>query len=183
MRHFQLLIRALFLLPLLVGPLGLPRVALAQAPSTDIFYVMDREGYSRTEDTRLVRTTYDLHNGPNLTDFPMRVGDWVGQDLPITNQETFPTLDADYIVYRGYVRDADGGMVLLSLVGGSKGQSFHHPLVCYDWAHWATEDLGTTTIPVPVADVVLRLVVGIDPAGPRQLDLSFYLWPDDSRDW
>jgi hypothetical protein len=31
--------------------------------------------------------------------------------------------------------------------------------------------------------VVLRHVVGIDPAGPRQLDLSFYLWPDDSRDW
>jgi hypothetical protein len=177
------LARALLLLALAVGALGWPRVATAQAPSTDGYYVMDREAYLRTADTRLVRTTYDLRNGPNLAEFPMQVGDWVGQELPITNLETFPTLDADNIVYRGYVRDADGGMVIFSLVGGTKGQSFHHPLVCYEWAQWPTEDLGTTTVAAPGTEVVLRNVVGVDPAGPRQIDLSFYLWPDDSRDW
>jgi hypothetical protein len=173
----------LALLALAVGGLGLPRVAVAQTPTTDSYYVMDREAYSRTPDTRLVRTTYDLENGPNLAAFPMQIGDWVGQDLPITNLETFPTLDADNLVYRGYRRDSDGGMIIFSLVGGTKGQSFHHPLVCYDWAHWQTEDLGTTTVPVANDNVVLREVVGVDPDGPRQLDLSFYLWPDDSRDW
>jgi hypothetical protein len=183
MRTLPLLSRALFLLALAMGWLGLPRVAVAQGPSTDTYYVMDREAYLRTTDTRLVRTTYDLRNGPNLAQFPMQVGDWLGQELPITNLETFPTLDADNIVYRGYVRDADGGMVIFSLVGGTKGQSFHHPLVCYEWAHWATEDLGTTTVPAPGTEVVLRNVVGVDPAGPRQIDLSFYLWPDDRRDW
>ena len=183
MKKIHFLTRALFLLALAAGGLAVPRVAVAQGPSTDTLYVMDREAYLRTTDTRLVRTTYDLRNGPNLAAFPMQIGDWVGQELPITNLETFPTLDADNIVYRGYVRDADGGMVIFSLVGGTKGQSFHHPLVCYEWAQWPTEDLGTTTLPTPGGDVVLRQVVGIDPAGPRQLDLSFYLWPDDSRDW
>ena len=183
MRKLQRLSRALFLLALVAGVLGVPRVAVAQTPSTDVYYVMDREAYLRTADTRLVRTAYDLQNGPNLAAFPMQLGDWVGQELPITNLETFPTLDADNIVYRGYVRDADGGMVIFSLIGGTKGQSFHHPLVCYEWASWSTEDLGTATVPAPGTDVVLREVVGVDPTGPRQVDLSFYLWPDDSRDW
>ncbi|HLH22543.1 MAG TPA: exosortase-associated EpsI family protein [Chloroflexota bacterium] len=183
MKRLHIISRALLLMALAVGALGLPRTALAQLPTTDNYYVMDREAYSRTADTRLVRTTYDLEDGPNLLDFPLQLGDWVGQDLPITNEETFPTLDADYIVYRGYRRDADGGMVIFSLVGGSKGQSFHHPLVCYEWAHWATEDLGTTTVPAPGTDVVVREVVGVDPDGPRQIDFSFYLWPDDNRDW
>jgi hypothetical protein len=183
MKQLRFLTRTLFLVALAASGLGLPRAAVAQAPTTDAYYVMDREAYLRTPDARMVRTTYDLQNGPNLAAFPMQVGDWVGQELPITNLETFPTLDADNIVYRGYVRDADGGMVIFSLVGGTKGQSFHHPLVCYEWAQWPTEDLGTTTVPAPGGDVVLRQVVGVDPAGPRQLDLSFYLWPDDSRDW
>src|SRR3954468_16082984 len=183
MRTLLLVVRPILLLALAIGALGLPRVATAQGATTDAYYVMDREAYSRTDDTRLVRTTYDLRNGPNLAAFPMQVGDWVGQDLPISNLETFPTLDADNIVYRGYRRDADGGMVIFSLVGGTKGQSFHHPLVCYDWAHWTTEDLGTMSVPAPGTNVVMREVVGVDPAGPRQLDLSAYLWPDDSRDW
>jgi hypothetical protein len=183
MRNIQRLSRTFFLLALAIGGLGRPGSVAAQAPTTDAYYVMDREAYSRTDDTRMVRTTYDLRNGPNLAAFPLQLGDWVGQDLPITNLETFPTLDADNIVYRGYTRDADNAMVMFSLVGGTKGQSFHHPLVCYGWAQWATEDLGTTSVPVSGSDVVLREVVGVDPAGPRQLDLSFYLWPDDSRDW
>ncbi|HZS01527.1 MAG TPA: exosortase-associated EpsI family protein [Chloroflexota bacterium] len=183
MRASSFILRALVLLALAVGGLAAPRAVVAQVPTTDTYYVMDREAYLRTADTRLVRTTYDLENGPNLAAFPMQLGDWVGQDLPITNLETFPTLDADNIVYRGYRRDADGGMVIFSLVGGTKGQSFHHPLVCYEWAHWPTEDWGTATVPASGTDVVLRNVVGVDPDGPRQIDLSFYLWPDDSRDW
>jgi hypothetical protein len=183
MKKLPALTRALFLLALTLSAVGLPRTAVAQGSSTDTLYVMDREAYLRTTDTRMVRTTFDLRNGPNLAAFPMQVGDWVGQELPITNLETFPTLEADNIVYRGYVRDADGGMVILSLIGGTKGQTFHHPLVCYEWAQWPTEDLGTTTVPAPGGDVVLRQVVGVDPAGPRQLDLSFYLWPDDNRGW
>jgi hypothetical protein len=183
MRNTHQLSRTFALLLVAASSLSMPRIAAAQAPTTEVWYVMDREAYSRTDDTRLVRTTYDLRNGPNLKDFPMELGEWVGQELPITNLETFPTLDAEQIVYRGYVRDSDGGMIILSFVSGTKGQSFHHPLVCYEWAAWPTEDLGTTVLPMGANDVVLREVAGIDPNGPRQIDLSFYLWPNDQRTW
>ncbi len=156
--------------------------ALAQQPTTDTWYVMDREGWIRTDDSRLVLTTYDLHDGPNLAAVPFQIGDWTGQDLVITNEETFPTLDAEQIVYRGYSR-ADGQMLVFSLVGGTRGQSFHHPLVCYQWAGWDTEDWGTTSIPIDDGEVVMRVVVGRDPDGPAQIDLHAYLWPNDSRDW
>jgi hypothetical protein len=160
-----------------------PQAVAQQQPSTDAWYVMDREGWLRTEDERLVRTAYDLRNGPNLAAVPFEIGDWVGIDLPITNLETFPTLDADNIVYRGYYRPADGAMLLLSLIGSTRGQSFHHSLVCYQWASWPAEDRGTVPVALASGDVVLRFVVGLDPAGPKQTDLHFYLWPNARRAW
>ena len=156
--------------------------ALAQQPTTDTWYVMDREGWLRTDDARLVLTTYDLRNGPNLAAVPLQLGDWTGQDLPVTNLETFPTLNADHLVYRGYTNSA-GRMLILSLVGSTRGQSFHHPLICYAWASWPAEDRGTVALPVGDSDVVLRYVVGYDPEGPAQVDLHWYLWPNDRRDW
>ena len=160
-----------------------PRAVAQQQPSTDAWYVMDREGWLRTDDERLVRTTYDLRNGANLAAVPFEVGDWVGTDLPITNLETFPTLDAENIVYRGYFRPSDGAMLILSLIGSTKGQSFHHPIVCYGWASWPSEDRGTVPVALTSGDVVLRHVVGLDPAGPKQMDLHFYLWPNARRAW
>jgi hypothetical protein len=174
------------LLPLLlaVALLRIAPVAQAADPSTDAWYVMDREAYMNTGDERLVLTTYDLRNGPNLQAFPYEIGDWVGQDLPITNLETFPTLLAEQIVYRGYIRPSDNAMVILSLISGTNGQSFHHPIVCYGWASWETEDHDTVPLPLTgTSDVVLRYVVGIDPNGPRQNDLHFYLWPTAERGW
>lgn len=156
--------------------------AHAEPPSTEYWYVMDREAWSRTDDARLVLTTYDLRNGPNLRAVPMQIGTWTGKDLVITNEETFPTLDAEQIVYRGYT-NPDGDVLVLSLVGGSKGQSFHHPLVCYEWASWPAEDHGTTVVPTTDGDVVMRVVVGRDPDGPAQVDLHAYLWPNDRREW
>lgn len=156
--------------------------AHAQQPTTESWYVMDREGWIRTDDTRLVLTSYDLHNGPNLAAVPLTIGEWKGQDLVITNEETFPTLDAEQIVYRGYT-NADGQIVVLSLIGSTRGQSFHHPLVCYQWASWEAEDRGTTPVQTDDGEVVMRVVVGRDPEGPAQVDLHAYLWPNDGRDW
>ncbi len=176
---------------LALGLVGLGYLSTAQAsdapataagPSTEVWYVMDREGWLRTDDARLVLTTYDLRNGPNLAAVPLQLGDWTGQDLPVTNLETFPTLNADHLVYRGYTNSA-GRMLILSLVGSTRGQSFHHPLICYAWASWPAEDRGTVALPVGDSDVVLRYVVGYDPEGPAQVDLHWYLWPNDRRDW
>jgi hypothetical protein len=173
------------LLPALVILLATfsPAAAQEPPPTTDAWYVMDREGWLRTDDERLVRTNYDLRNGPQLADFPFELGGWVGIDLPITNLETFPTLDADQIIYRGYWRPADDAMLLLSIIGSTRGQSFHHSLVCYEWAAWPTEDRGTVPVAFDTGDVVLRHVLGIDPNGPRQMDLHFYLWPHPRRAW
>jgi Protein of unknown function (DUF3485) len=159
-----------------------PTARALEPPSTSYWYVMDREAWSRTDDARLVLTTYDLRNGPNLSAVPMQIGNWVGQDLVITNEETFPTLDAEQIVYRGYT-NPDGQVLVLSLIGSTRGQSFHHPLVCYEWASWPAEDHGTTVVPTTDGDVVMRVVVGRDPDGPAQVDLHAYLWPNDRREW
>src|SRR4051812_21840875 len=72
------------------------------AQARGLWQVMDREAYMITADTRVVRTQYDLHNGSNLDAVPYRLGDWQGADEPITNQEVFPTLDADHIIHRRY---------------------------------------------------------------------------------
>ncbi len=156
--------------------------ALPNQSSTEAWYVMDREGWLQTADTRLVLTRYDLRNGPNLAAVPLQIGAWMGQDLAIVNQETFPTLDAEHIVYRGYAKP-DGQMLVLSLIGSTQGQSFHHPLVCYGWAAWPTEDRGTNTILTAGGELVMRLVIGRDPDGPAQVDLHAYLWPNDRRNW
>jgi hypothetical protein len=174
--------RLLLGLALLTAALAQPSLARAGPPSTEAWYVMDREGWLRTDDERLVLTTYDLSNGPQLANLPYQLGDWVGIDLPVQNLETYPTLDAEHLVYRGYVR-SDGAMLVLSIIGSSKGQSFHHPLVCYEWASWPAEDRGTVSLALERGDVVLRYVVGIDPQGPRQVDLHWYLWPDARRVW
>src|SRR5262249_52415033 len=151
-----------------LGAAPAPTRAL-EPSSTDSWYVMDREGWLKTADARLVRTTYDLSTGPNLLALPYDLGAWHGEDWVITNDETFPTLDPDWLVYRGYRRGEDHVLVF-SVVGGTKGQSFHHPLVCYQWANWRAEDRGTETIAVGDANVVLRSVVGYDPDGPAQVD-------------
>jgi hypothetical protein len=177
-----LLFAALVLSPLLLAQTGPHRAIASEASSTEAWYVMDREGWLKTDDTRLVLTTYDLRNGPNLRAVPYRLGDWTGEDYPITNLETFPTLDAEQLVHRSYT-GPHGRVVVLSLIGGTKGQSFHHPLICYEWAHWPAEDRGTTSVPVGGSDVVLRVVVGRDPIGPPQVDLHWYLWPNDARNW
>jgi hypothetical protein len=161
---------------------AVPTVRALEPPSTSYWYVMDREAWSRTDDARLVLTTYDLRNGPNLSAVPMQIGNWAGKDLVITNEETFPTLDAEQIIYRGYT-NPDGQVLVLSLIGGTRGQSFHHPLVCYEWASWPAEDRGTTVVPMTDGDVVMRVVVGRDPDGPAQVDLHAYLWPNDRREW
>jgi len=170
----------LLLLPVFLPPDGAP-IARAQS-TTDTWFVLDREGWLRTDDSRLVLTTYDLSNGPNLAAVPLKIGDWSGADQEITNLDTFPTLDADFIIYRSYTRPG-GHSLLFSLVGSTRGQSFHHPLICYQWADWPAEDRGTTTISLGSSDVVLRVVVGYDPEGPPQVDLHGYLWPNDRRDW
>jgi hypothetical protein len=119
------LARYLFLLVLL-GSLLLPQarsvVSADPPPSTEAWYDMDREAWMHTDDERLVRTKFDLRNGPNLAEVPLQMGPWTGRDVPIANEETFPTLDADRIVYRMYQRS---GLrtVIFSVIGATKGRA------------------------------------------------------------
>jgi len=156
--------------------------AASSVEARGLWQVMDREAYSITADTRIVRTRYDLHNGSNLDAVPYRLGAWQGADEAITNQETFPTLDADHVVHRRYT-DSAGHALLLTLIGGTKGTAFHQPLICYGRAGWPTEDWGTESLVVPGGTIVLRAVVGKDPRNPWQADLHGYLWPTTSRGW
>ena len=97
----------LSLLSLLLLALGLPlatrALATADTPSSaEAWYHMDREAWLRTADERLVLTAYDPRNGPNLDAVPLQLGAWTGRDQPITNLETFPTLDSAASPYSGF---------------------------------------------------------------------------------
>ena len=156
--------------------------AARPAEARGYWQVMDREAYMITADTRVVRTRYDLRNGRSLRAVPYRLGAWRGADEQITNLETFPTLEADHVVHRRYADDG-GHALLLTLIGGTKGTAFHHPLICYEQAGWPTEDWGTESVNVSGGTVVFRAVVGKDPRGPWQADLHGFLWPTTSRGW
>ena len=178
---------ARYLLPLvLLGSLLLTQarsVVSADPPSsTEAWYDMDREAWMHTEDERVVRTKFDMRNGANLDEIPLQLGPWTGRDVPIANEATFPTLDADRVVYRMYQRNGLRTLIF-SMIGATKGQSLHHPLICYQFAGWPVEDRGTTTVAIDDGEVVMRYVVGKDPRGPTQVDLHFFLWPTQARGW
>ena len=161
-----------------IRPTATARVFPSSAESS---YYLDRELWLRTPDERRVLTAYDLGNEGSLAALPLQLGEWRGEDVSISNAIILPMLDPDQIVYRAYRRGDRA--VTLTMVGSTISESFHHPLVCYEWSSWGAEDRETTRIPIGESEVVLRYIVGQDPNGLLQVDLSGYLWPTPNRRW
>jgi len=147
-------------------------------------FLVDREGWLRTGDEHIVEVAYDLKNGPNLEQLPLQLRDWVGQDADVTNDETLPTLGADNFVFRQYWRPGDATPLWLTVIAGTKGQSFHAPTVCYVAANWNVEDRPTQYIPVANGGQVgAHAIVAKLDSGERFVDMHWYLWTDVRREW
>jgi hypothetical protein len=147
-------------------------------------FLTDREGWVRTPDEHVVEVAYDLKNGPNLAQVPLQMNGWVGRDAEVSNAESLPTLGADNFVFRQYWRPGDESSLLwLTTIGGTKGQSFHAPTVCYVAANWTVEDRPPQYIPVANGQVTARAIVARLDSGERFVDIHWYLWTDVRREW
>jgi hypothetical protein len=146
-------------------------------------FVADVDNWQRTERERAVTTPFNFSLSGKLSDVPLQLGEWQGEDVPQTNLEVFILLEPEQYVQRMY-RLPDGRYVWLSLIGSRKSKSFHSPQICYDTDGWQTE-ATSTAVPLDQGEVyALQLAAKKDLGGnsAEHIVLYFYLWPSYARD-
>ena len=151
----------------------------------ELTYVSDLDFWQRTprERTVLASAHFDLNHA--LTDVPLQVGAWVGEEVPETNEEVLILLEPEQYVQRLYTDD-QGRSIWLSMVGGRNSQPFHAPDICYDADGWQY-DLGSHPTPLDGGGEVYGLWLDAHKEMPEGYTAEhvvyyFYLFPDDRRD-
>ena len=119
-------------------------------------FLTDTEGWLRSPRRAHRRDDARSEKRAEPGAIPFRMGNWAGRDADVTNQETLPTLGADNFLFRQYWRGND--VVWLTAIGGTKGQSFHAPTVCYVAANWNVEDLPPQQISVGNGQVAAQAI-------------------------
>ena len=146
-------------------------------------FVADIDNWQRTDRERVVTSPYNFNLSSDLTQIPLTLGQWAGQDVPQTNLEVFILLEPEQYVQRLY-RLSDGRYIWLSLIGSRKSKSFHSPQICYDTDGWKT-DASSEAVPLGKGEVyALKLAANKTfPAGgvADHIVLYFYLWPSFER--
>ncbi|MCD6290337.1 MAG: exosortase-associated EpsI family protein [Anaerolineae bacterium] len=147
-------------------------------------YIVDVDHWQRTRRERAVQSPYDFSLDTDLNSLPLRLGDWQGRDVPLTNLEALILLEPEQYVQRIYSLP-DGRYLWLTLIGSHKSKSFHSPQICYTADGWST-DASSEPIPLKKGEIyALRLVARkrIKEGGQEQhVVLYFYLWPNTTRD-
>ncbi|MBP6440433.1 MAG: exosortase-associated EpsI family protein [Caldilineaceae bacterium] len=151
----------------------------------ELTYVTDLDFWQRTprERTVLAASHFDLDH--ELTDVPLQVGAWVGEEVPETNEEVLILLEPEQYVQRLYKDDQDR-YIWLSMVGGRNSQPFHAPDICYDADGWQY-DLGSHPTTLDGGGEVYGLWLDARKEMPEGYTAEhvvyyFYLFPDDRRD-
>ena len=112
-------------------------------------------------------TPFNFSLSGKLSDVPLQLGEWQGEDVPQTNLEVFILLEPEQYVQRMY-RLPDGRYVWLSLIGSRKSKSFHSPQICYDTDGWQTE-ASSVAVPLDKGEVyALQLAAKKDLGRRRQ---------------
>ena len=154
------------------------------ATSAKFEFVTDIDNWQRTERERAVTSPYNFSLSGKLSDVPLQLGEWQGQDVPQTNLEVFMLLEPEQYVQRMY-RLPDDRYVWLSLIGSRKSKSFHSPQICYDTDGWQTE-ASSVAVPLNSGEVyALQLVAKKEFEGGNSAEhvvSYFYLWPSYARD-
>lgn len=65
-----------------------------------------------------------------LSQFPMKVGEWTGKDLPV-DKKVYDILGTDKVLLREYANLKDEKICFAVVYGEQKRQSFHPPEYCY----------------------------------------------------
>jgi len=118
-----------------------------------------------------------------LSEFPSKIGDWVGHDIGIrsTTKEYMQDNFADDFFSRRYDNTAGKGWADVYVVycssrpGGILG---HRPRVCYrahGWQHEGTETMQFTSAKGRVIDCLLHRFYKAPPEYARMIVLSFYV--------
>ena len=65
-------------------------------------FVADIDNWQRTDRERAVTSPYNFSLSGDLSDVPLKLGEWNGQDVPQTNLEVFILLEPEQYVQRMY---------------------------------------------------------------------------------
>ncbi len=109
----------------------------------------------------------------DLSTFPERIGEWVGEDVPI-GPTILQVVGADSILNRAY-RSPDGELLWL-YVGyyqtQQKGAQIHSPLHCYPGSGWTPVQKDVVAVPVGTRKIyVNRMVIE---NGPRKRLVTYW---------
>jgi hypothetical protein len=146
-------------------------------------FVTDIDNWRRTEREQTITSPYNLSVAADLNAIQLKLGNWVGADVPQTSVEVFILLEPEQFVQRLY-RRADGKMLWLSVIGSRRSKSFHSPQICYDTDGWKT-DAGSAAVPLVQGEVHALRLLASKPYGDgvaTHAILYFYLWPSYARD-
>lgn len=142
-------------------------------------WVVDIDNWRRTPYEHVVTSPYDFSVDADLSQLPLRVGEWRGEDVPVTNIEVFILLEPEQLVQRRYVLP-DGRYVWLSLIASRQARSFHPTEICYISDGWQT-NLNSVDIALRRGSI-RALRVDASKNTWQHLVLYFYVWPDTARD-
>lgn len=148
-------------------------------------YIADLDYWQRTDrETEVVaKARFDLD--ADLSDVPLMLGDWHGEDVPQTNDEVMILLDPEQYAQRLY-RNESGHYIWLSMIGGRSSKPFHAPDICYDADGW-TYDLSSAAVPLEGGGEIHGLWMHAkkqfdgQPEPAEHIVFYFYLFPDRER--
>lgn len=149
-------------------------------------YIADLDFWQRTDREIKVFTNARFDLNDKLTDVPLNLGDWHGQEVPENNQEVMILLDPEQYVQRLY-QNSKGQYMWLSMIGGRSSQPFHAPDICYDADGWQY-NLSSESIPLDGGGEVHGLWMQASKVFPgdkektEQIVFYFYLFPNRSRE-
>lgn len=101
-----------------------------------------------------------------LAALPQRIGDWVGQDTPLS-ESIIRVADVDDYLCRTYRNQADGRAVAIFVAYGVRARDLvpHRPEVCYPGNGWTQQRLEQRTIRLPDGGELLTRLFQFAPGG------------------
>jgi len=120
-----------------IGAVYLPRYLSPVDPGTtsEFTFVTDLDFWQRTERERTVTANAHFDLAHDLSEVPLQLGQWYGEDRPNSNEEVELLLDPEQYIRRLYY-NAEGQYLWLSMLGGRSSRPFHAPDICYDADGW-----------------------------------------------
>ena len=149
-------------------------------------YIADLDFWQRTPRETEVSALARFDLDADLNDVPLQLGDWVGEDVPETNEEVMILLEPEQYIRRLY-QDDQGRYIWLSMIGGRNSRPFHAPDICYDADGWQY-DLGSRPVELRDGGEVYGLWLEAEKLFPgrdvptEHVVYYFYLFPDAQRD-